>query len=112
VSKFNNRKVHYAGFVFDSVAEFHHYQGLQLREYAGEITGLEVHPVFELQAGFTKRGKRYQAISYEADFAYYAGGKRVIEDTKGVLTDTFRIKQKLFEYRYPDLELTIIKVGK
>ena len=112
MSKFNNRKVKREGYVFDSKAEYEHYRGLKLLAYSGEITGLEVHPVFELQPGFTKAGKRHRAISYEADFAYFEKGKRVIVDVKGKATDLFRLKQKLFEYRYPELELTVVKVGR
>lgn len=38
-------------------------------------------------------------------------GKTVVEDVKSPATQTqvFKLKHKLFEYRYPDLELRIIE---
>ncbi len=43
---------------------------------------------------------------------YYGGrenGKTIVEDVKGIQTDVFKLKHKLFEKKYPDLELRIIK---
>ena len=36
-------------------------------------------------------------------------GKMVVEDVKGKETDVFKLKHKLFEKKYPDLTLRIIK---
>jgi len=36
-------------------------------------------------------------------------GKTIVEDVKGMQTDVFKIKHKLFEKKYPELELRIIK---
>lgn len=44
-----------------------------------------------------------------ADFAYTErNGNLVVEDTKGVETEAFKIKHKLFEYKIPHLELRIL----
>lgn len=110
MSKYGNRKVKLDGHTFDSLAERDRYKELQLLEYRGDITGLEVHPAFELQPAFSKNGKRTRAINYEADFSYFENGEKVIEDIKGKSTDLFLVKKKLFDYRYPELKLTIISV--
>lgn len=62
---------------------------------------------FELQPSFKKYNKTYRAITYKADFYYYDVEKEqiVIEDTKGFKTEVYKIKKKLFEYKYPDYEL-------
>ena len=40
---------------------------------------------------------------------YEEKGKVIVEDVKGMETKEFKIKRKLFEYKYPDLELKLIK---
>jgi hypothetical protein len=42
-----------------------------------------------------------------ADFRYHENGRLVVEDTKGMETAVFKIKAKLFRYRYPTIELRI-----
>lgn len=32
-------------------------------------------------------------------------GKTIIVDTKGFRTEVYRLKKKIFEYKYPDLEI-------
>jgi hypothetical protein len=41
-----------------------------------------------------------RAIKYRADFQYIEGGQIVVEDVKGRKTDVYKLKKKLFEYRY------------
>lgn len=97
------------GIKFDSQKEGNRYLELKLLQRAGEIKDLKIHPRYLLQPSFEKNGKKYRKIEYVADFAYTEkNGNLVVEDTKGVQTETFKIKHKLFEYRYPDLELRII----
>ena len=47
-------------------------------------------------------GKHIRAISYVADFYYYDNklGCYVVEDTKGFRTDVYKLKKKMFEYKY------------
>lgn len=94
--------------VFDSKAEAARYKELCLLVAAGTITDLEIHPVYELQPAFKCNGKTYRAVTYEADFCYIGDDKTIVEDVKGVITDTFRIKEKLFRFRYPDIDFRII----
>jgi hypothetical protein len=46
---------------------------------------------------------------YKADFRYKnAQGEEVVEDTKGIQTDVFKLKKKLVEALYPGLEIQVI----
>ena len=109
MNKYRNKKVQVDMYVFDSIAESRRYKELKLLERAKEITELELQPKFILQEGFKKNGKTYRPIYYIADFKYKEKGKTIVEDVKGVETKEFKIKHKLFEKKYPELELRIIK---
>lgn len=97
------------GIVFDSKAEMLRYQVLKQLEQDGLIAGLVVHPVFLLQPAFTFSGKNIRKITYEADFEYYERRKHVVEDVKGFATDVFKLKHKMFLFKYPHIEFRIIK---
>jgi hypothetical protein len=107
--KYSNTHVQSGGYAFDSKAEERRYHLLRLLERDGTIHDLRVHPVYELQPAFvTPGGRKVAAISYEGDFAYIEGDQPVVEDVKGVETDVFKIKAKLFRFRYPTIELRIL----
>ena len=108
MNKYRNRKVAVDGHVFDSVLESERYKQLKLLQRAGEIKNLRLQVPFLLQERFRKNNKSYQKIEYIADFVYEEKGQVVIEDTKGIKTEAFRLKQKLFEKQYPDLTIRII----
>lgn len=109
MSKYRNKKVIVEDYVFDSIQESKRYKELKLLLKTGQISNLELQPHFLLQEGFKKNGKTYRKIEYIADFKYIENGKTIVEDVKGMQTDVFKLKHKLFEKRYPDLELKIIK---
>ena len=109
MNKYRNKKVQFDGITFDSKAEETRYKQLLLMQKANYITDLELQPRFLLQESFKKNGKTYRKIEYVADFKYIEDGKTIVEDVKGMQTDVFKIKHKLFEKIYPDLELRIIK---
>ena len=66
-------------------------------------------PSYVVQDKFTRRKKNVPAIKYKADFFYREDGLSIVEDTKGVLTDVFQIKRKLFHKAFPDYILRISK---
>ena len=109
MSKYNNKKTQVDMYLFDSAKEAKRYRDLVLLERAGEIQNLELQPRFLLQEGFKKNNKKWRKLEYVADFKYIENGKTVVEDVKGFETKEFKIKRKIFEYKYPDLELKIIK---
>lgn len=91
-------------YVFDSIRESQRYKELKLLERAGEISNLELQPKFLLQDSFKKNGKTYRKIEYIADFSYCQRRQNHSRRCKRVAE-----KHKLFEKKYPDLELRIIK---
>ncbi len=97
--KYNAKPVVIDGIRFASTAEGRRYSELKLLVRAGEINDLELQPKFPLNAG----------IVYIADFSYCEKGKEVVEDVKGVETQVFRIKAKMFRELYPKKELRIVK---
>jgi hypothetical protein len=99
-SKYHSRKTTVDGITFDSIREANRYQELRLLERAGEIKDLELQPRFTLQEAFEIAGRHVRKIEYVADFAYVKDGRPVIEDVKGMKTDVYKIKKKLFEKQY------------
>lgn len=106
--KYKNKKTQVDMYLFDSVLEAKRYKQSVLLERAGEIKNLKLQVPFLLQESFRKNGKTYRKIEYIADFVYEEKGQTIVEDTKGIKTDVFKIKQKLFEYKYPNLSLKIV----
>lgn len=108
-NKYKNKKTIIDGIEFDSKAEAKRFCELRLLEKARKIKDLTLQPCFILQPSFKKNGKTYRKIEYIADFQYEENGQVIVEDVKGMKTKEFQIKRKLFEYKYPDLEIKIIK---
>ena len=111
--KYHNTKVAVDGIKFDSKLEAKRYGQLKLMERAGVIRDLELQPEYELIPSFKKNGRTWRRTVYKADFRYILceDDRIIIEDVKGstaVITDVFRLKQKLFEYLYPELSIKII----
>ena len=110
MNKYNAKKVEVDGIIFHSKAESDYYSGLKIRQAAGEITSFELQPRFTLQPAFTKNGKKFKAITYSADFmVYLPNGDVEVVDIKGMVTETFAVKKKMFEYKYPHLQLILLK---
>ena len=105
--KYHNKKIVIDNIKFDSKKEGNRYKQLKLLEKAGLIKDLELQPAFLLQPNFKKNGKTNRKIEYIADFKYYdiEAKKWIVEDTKGFKTDVYKLKKKLFEYKYKDLEI-------
>lgn len=108
MSKYNNKKTQVDMYIFDSVLEAKRYKQLALLEKANKISNLKLQPRFLLQESFKKNGKTHRKIEYIADFEYEENGQTIIEDVKGKQTEVFKLKHKMFEYKYPKLSLKII----
>ena len=95
---------------FDSLMEGQYYVYLKEKAIKNEIKDLTLQPEYVLQEAFTKNGKRFRPIIYIADFRYLDKDNHwIIVDIKGKETVEFKLKQKLFEYKYPDLSLSVIQ---
>ena len=107
MNKYHNKKIAIDGIIFDSIKEGRRYQELKILENEAEISSLKTQPVFELQPSFKKNGKTYKKIVYKADFIYFDNklNKTIVEDVKGFKTEVYRLKKKMFEYIYKELEL-------
>lgn len=103
-SKYNAKKKVVDGHLFHSTKEAERYCELKLFLRAKEIQNLQLQPRFLLQDGFVdKEGNEHKKIEYVADFMYVdKSGKTVVEDVKGVLTDVYKIKKKIFLKIYDD----------
>ena len=107
--KYGNEKKKIDGHVFSSKAEARRYLQLLLMEKAGEISGLRLQPEYELIPSFKKNNKTYRKTVYIADFEYKENGRIVVEDVKGFSTDVYKLKKKMFEYKYPELTIKEIR---
>ncbi len=109
-SKYRNIKTTVDGIEFDSKKEAEYYCKLKLLKQAGEIKDFGLQQRYELLPTFKKNGTTYRSITYVADFVIVNNdGTTEVVDVKGVETQVFKIKQKLFEHKYPDLSLKVIK---
>lgn len=102
MAKYKNKKVIYDGIKFDSAKECNYYVKFRLMEQAGIIKDLELQKKFVLQNSFKLNGKLRREISYYADFCYVTvkDNKLHVIDVKGFKTDIYKLKKKLFEYKY------------
>lgn len=99
-SKYNANRCIIDGIKFDSMKEANRYKELKLLEKAGVISGLELQPRFELIPKQIYRGKTIRKADYIADFKYIKDGVLVVEDTKGFRTDLYKLKKKMFLFKY------------
>ena len=102
VRKYHNKKVEYDSYTFDSIKEKNYYIKLKLLEKAGKIKELELQKEYELQPSFKLNNKTSRKITYRSDFTYKTteDDKLHVVDVKGFRTDVYRLKKKLFEYKY------------
>lgn len=110
-NKYSNKKIIVDGLDFDSKLEAERWKELNILQKAGKIKDLRRQISFELQPKYKKNDKTIQSINYIADFVYYDLNKKkiIVEDTKGYKTEIYKLKKKIFEYKYPDLEIKEIR---
>lgn len=101
-NKYKNKKVIYDGIKFDSKREMAYYIKLKMLEEKGKIKDLELQKTYELQPSFKVNGKTYRKIIYKCDFSYITieDDKLHIVDTKGFRTEVYKLKRKMFAYKY------------
>ena len=96
-SKYGAKKVLVDGITFDSKREAQRYHELKLMQAAMLIRNLKVHEFFPIWVG--PEGCEVFICYYQADFVYenVDSGRRVVEDTKGLRTDVYKLKKKLMK---------------
>ena len=109
--KYKNKKTIVDDIQFDSKLEAKRYNELKLLEKSGKIKELQLQPSFELIPSFKKNGKTFRKAIYKADFSYIdtETGETIIEDTKGYVTELYKLKKKIFEYKFQNLTIREIK---
>lgn len=106
--KFNARKTTVEGITFDSLKEASRYQELKILERASKISNLRLQPKYELLPSFIdNEDNKIRGITWKADFEYIEDGQLITEDVKGVWTEVFKLKRKLFLSQYRDNILRI-----
>lgn len=101
MTKYGSKKVEFDGIKFDSKMEADFYKHLLELKEQGTVVDFTLQPVFELIPKFVVNGKKRLASKYKADFLVrYVDGSEEIIDVKGFETTDFKLKKKLFEYRY------------
>lgn len=110
VSKFGSLKAIIDDMTFDSVMEARFYPYLIRHQLSGEIKGFERQFTYLLQDSFKKDGKTVRPITYIADYVVeYPSGEKVVFDVKGQETPDFKLKRKMFDFRYRDLKLICVQ---
>ncbi|MDR3243256.1 MAG: DUF1064 domain-containing protein [Elusimicrobiota bacterium] len=100
IHKYHAQKTEIDGITFASKKEARRYAELKLLEQAGKIKDLQLQPRFCLQDGFVYQGKKIRQIEYVADFQYLIGDVWIVEDCKGMRTEIYKIKKKIFLKKY------------
>ena len=95
-NKYGNKRVEVDGHNFASKKEANRYYLLRWRQEAGEISDLKLQPRYPMVVEGEK------ICVYVGDFEYRenGSGKTITEDSKGVKTDVFVLKAKLFRALY------------
>ena len=94
-NKYNASKVRFDGYVFDSKREAEYYSELKLRERAGEISNINVHPSFPIEI----MGRPICKVVLDFVYTDKNGDDRYI-DVKGMKTAISILKKKMCEAQY------------
>lgn len=119
MKKYKNKSIEAHGMKWDSYSELARYEELLVMEKDGVIKNLKAHSkeiCFLLLEKCTYKDisgkvKKQLPTTYTPDFLYMINGILVAEDVKGMITDAFRIKAKMFRARYPKIVLRLVKAG-
>ncbi len=109
MSKYGNKKIKVDGEEYDSQAEYLYHLHYREREQRGEIRNLKRQVKYVIQPSFKRDGSTIRAITYTVDYDFEEAPdwKHVTVVVKGFATEVFKLKRKLFLYRYPEIELRI-----
>lgn len=102
MNKYFSKKITVDNIKFDSKKEANYYLKLKMLLKSGVIKNLELQKEFLLQESFKINKKTRRKITYKADFTYFStlDDKLHVVDVKGFKTEVYKLKKKLFEYRY------------
>lgn len=95
-NKYNAHKVVTDDGKFDSKREYEYWLKFKQLEQEGKIERLQRQVKYVL----IPKTDKYRELSYIADFVYIENGVEHIVDIKGMVLPEFKLKQKLFYYKY------------
>ena len=100
--KYGAKRTEVDGIKFMSQSEANRYVDLKKLQSAGVIQNLSLQPRFTLQEGFFNVDtlEKERKIEYVADFMYTENNETIVEDVKGMKTADYKIKRKLFLFKY------------
>jgi len=99
--KYNNHKIVIDGIKFDSEHEASIYADLKLLERGGLIHHLQLQVPFIVLDGYEINHKKIRPVKYIADFVFTnEKGNTEVWDAKGMKTEVYKLKKKMFEQRY------------
>lgn len=101
-NKYKNQKVMFRGMKFDSIGERDRYVFLLSEQEAGRIRNLQRQVKYALTINDD------HICNYIADFVYFKDNGTIVEDYKGVITDVFELKAKMFKACY-GFDITITR---
>ncbi|MDA1636479.1 DUF1064 domain-containing protein [Bacillus cereus] len=110
--RINSRKTVALGIEFDSKTEAEYYLVLKSNP---EVVEIKLQPQYMLLEGFyitTREGKRKKRRDWKftADFLVtYKDGTQEVIDVKGYANDRFPYMKKMFEYRYKQELVVVMK---
>lgn len=110
--RINSRKTVALGIKFDSKTEAEYYLSLKSDP---EVVEIKLQPQYMLLEGFyitTREGKRKKRRDWKftADFLVtYKDGTQEVIDVKGFANDRFPYMKKMFEYRYKQELVVVMK---
>lgn len=109
VTKYGNIPATYRGETYDSRAEVAYAQHLERLQAAGQIRSWRRGRVWTLVDG----PRRADRITYTPDFEVEGpdGALRCV-DVKGVETDVFKLKARLWRAVYPGIPLEVVRAGR
>lgn len=111
-NKYGAKKVTVDGILFHSKREAAYYGQLKMMKAAGMISAFDRQYVFHLfaQDGGPGRTTGTGIGKHIVDFlVIFPDGRREVHEVKGMETDVFKLKRKIFEANYPQIKYVIIK---
>jgi hypothetical protein len=102
MSKFNNKKLKAYGIEFDSKLELYVYQMFKHKKYDIKRCeeSFELLPQFKYIDFITGKKRSLSSMKYTGDFFIELNDKMLVIEVKGVKTEPYRIRKKLFIHKY------------
>ena len=106
MTKYHSKQVIVNGIKFQSKLEGTRYQQLLWLLNADEISDLKLQPEFQIFEGYidSVTGEKHKSRYYVGDFKYTdkKSHQTIVEDTKGIETDVFKLKWEMVQEKYPE----------